>query len=678
METRNEELETASIELYQYMCNALVGSEKIVRYRRLFFKLFDETWNTQRGFELISSGSKSEGLDLHGSDFDLMTLQKLFKVYENIDSSGFVITIDTNNAQPGFALLKVPENIGKCCPDLFPKTDNGYLLSSRKMRDLLTVKSRLYNGAFSIHGPSVCHNEVDLDRVYCLQCNTWPFAAKDWLLRNKSIEWPPQEVMENITEQGVLLVPVGSKSSSNEVNDLEWRMSFSLSEKVLIHSFNYVQLMCYALLKIYLKEIVNSKKTLSKLLCSYYMKTLLFWILEETDGSKWTPENLIHCFLACVKRLCYWITINYIPNYFIPTHNMIDGKLSNEARNEMIRMLNGVLSDTGWENIFYANSLDGFRARLSFNQVNCYNSFDKAIFPLYMTLEMKYFDFEHKYKHVIHRIVSNLPKTVKNICALQFLCFNYFSLSNVKFCNGDLKCRRSKHGHNKCTYITYRLILAKLIINTYSDAASGWLLLAAFFYNHREHFKMFPLLDLVTAQLSIDRLYLSLYLKTNFIHTLSRKRLSAKCSFLKRLRQEVMKDVPYNIDTKNSFLAHKNLGVSEVNEFLSCYPAVILHYFSFLAHYELGNIHQADRHMRMLQNTVQNTESGNPHLSVNANTYLMRALSFSNDLAGFQLTSKRVLQMMKKSDEYKTFLKDVLTVNDSLAPLARMIQNLDR
>ncbi|XP_071171140.1 cyclic GMP-AMP synthase-like receptor 2 [Mytilus edulis] len=420
METRNEELETASIELYQYMCNALVGSEKIVRYRRLFFKLFDETWNTQRGFELISSGSKSEGLDLHGSDFDLMTLQKLFKVYENIDSSGFVITIDTNNAQPGFALLEVPENIGKCCPVLFPKTDNGYLLSSRKMRDLLTVKSRLYNGAFSIHGPSVCHNEVDLDRVYCLQCNTWPFAAKAWLLRNKSIEWPPQEVMENITEQGVLLVPVGSKSSSNEVNDLEWRMSFSLSEKVLIHSFNYVQLMCYALLKIYLKEIVNSKKTLSKLLCSYYMKTLLFWILEETDGSKWTPENLIHCFLACVKRLCYWITINYIPNYFIPTHNMID------------------------------------------------------------------------------------------------------------------------------------------------------------------------------------------------------------------------------------------------------------------AHYELGNIHQADRHMRMLQNTVQNTESGNPHLSVNANTYLMRALSFSNDLAGFQLTSKRVLQMMKKSDEYKAFLKDVLTVNDSLAPLARMIQNLDR
>ncbi|CAG2214924.1 unnamed protein product [Mytilus edulis] len=297
METRNEELETASIELYQYMCNTLVGSEKIVRYRRLFFKLFDETWNTQRGFELISSGSKSEGLDLHGSDFDLMTLQKLFKVYENIDSSGFCITIDTNNAQPGFALLKVPENIGKCCPVLFPKTDNGYLLSSRKMRDLLTVKSRLYNGAFSIHGPSVCHNEVDLDRVYCLQCNTWPFAAKDWLLRNKSIEWPPQEVMENITEQ---------------------------------------------------------------------------------------------------------------------------------------------------------------------------------------------------------------------------------------------------------------------------------------------------------------------------------------------------------------------------------------------AHYELGNIHQADRHMRMLQNTVQNTESGNPHLSVNANTYLMRALSFSNDLAGFQLTSKRVLQMMKKSDEYKTFLKDVLTVNDSLAPLARMIQNLDR
>ncbi|XP_052098891.1 uncharacterized protein LOC127733600 [Mytilus californianus] len=677
MDSRNEELETASIELYQYMCNVLVGSEKIVRYRRLFFKLFDETWNTQHGFELISSGSKSEGLDLHGSDFDVMTLHKYLKVYENIDSSGFAVNIDTNNAQPGFALLNVPESIGKFCPVLFSKTDNGYLLSSRKIKDLLMVKPRLYNGAFSIHGPSVCHNEVDLDMVYCLQCNTWPFVAKNWLLRNRSSEWPPQELIDNIAEQGVLLVPVGSKSSSNDVNELEWRMSFSLSEKVLIHSFNHVQIICYALLKIYLKEIVNSNKILSKLLCSYYMKTLLFWILEETDGSKWTSENLIHCFLVCVKRLLYFISCNYLPNYFVPAHNMIDGKLSNEARNELIRMLNGVLSDKGWENIFHANSLDGFRARLSFNLVNGYNVFDKAIFPLYMTLEMKYFDFEHKCKHVIHRIVSSLPKSVKNICALQFLCFNYSSLSNVKFCNGDPKCRRAKQSHNKCTYITYRLILAKLLINTYSDAASGWLLLAAFFYNHREHFKMFPLLDLVTVQLSIDRLYLSHHLKTSFIHTLTRKRLSAKCSFLKRLRQEVMKDVPYNIDTKNSFLAHENLGASEIHAFLPCYPVVILHYFSFLIHFELGDNFQADRQLRMLQNTVENTVSGNTHLCVNANTYLMRALRFSNNLAGFHSTCIRVSQIMKQSDEYKTFLEDVSSVNDKIAPLARMMQNLD-
>ncbi|VDI68530.1 Hypothetical predicted protein [Mytilus galloprovincialis] len=186
------------------------------------------------------------------------------------------------------------------------------------------------------------------------------------LAAEKQIIWMAfsrTELMENITELGVLLVPVGSKSSSNEVNELEWRMSFSLSEKVLIHSFNHVQLICYYVPRVahicyaLLKIFSNSKKTLSKLLCSYYMKTLLFWILEETDGSKWTPDNLIHCFLVCVKRLCYWISINYIPNYFIPSHNMIDGKLSNKARNEMIRMLNRVLSDRGWVIIFFMRIL---------------------------------------------------------------------------------------------------------------------------------------------------------------------------------------------------------------------------------------------------------------------------------------------------------------------------------
>jgi hypothetical protein len=37
-----------------------------------------------------------------------------------------------------------------------------------------------------------------------------------------------------------------------------WRFSFSVGEKLLIYSFTHVQLMCYALMKILLKDVIDS------------------------------------------------------------------------------------------------------------------------------------------------------------------------------------------------------------------------------------------------------------------------------------------------------------------------------------------------------------------------------------------------------------------------------------
>lgn len=52
--------------------------------------------------ETISSGSKSEGLDLPGSDFDVMLLSKRFKVFEgtdNIYDIDCALALETNIAQ---------------------------------------------------------------------------------------------------------------------------------------------------------------------------------------------------------------------------------------------------------------------------------------------------------------------------------------------------------------------------------------------------------------------------------------------------------------------------------------------------------------------------------------------------------------------------------------------------
>lgn len=161
---------------------------------------------------------------------------------------------------------------------------------------------------FEIHGP--CTSDSILlnhDVSNCLKCHAWPTIAKRWLLRFRPSGWPSQNIISEIISQGCLLILVCSKSSCSEIHPFEWRFSFSLSEKkLLVHSFNHTQMLCYALLKSWLKEILNTDNILNNRLCSYFVKTVLFWILEEDENLNWLPQNLLHCFLVCIHRL-HWI-----------------------------------------------------------------------------------------------------------------------------------------------------------------------------------------------------------------------------------------------------------------------------------------------------------------------------------------------------------------------------------
>jgi hypothetical protein len=63
-------MDDVSVKLYKYMCDEVVGSEKVVDYRRQFFNVFDDVYNYRqdKNWHHISSGSKAEGLNLPGSD----------------------------------------------------------------------------------------------------------------------------------------------------------------------------------------------------------------------------------------------------------------------------------------------------------------------------------------------------------------------------------------------------------------------------------------------------------------------------------------------------------------------------------------------------------------------------------------------------------------------------------
>ncbi|CAG2224723.1 unnamed protein product [Mytilus edulis] len=103
------EMKAVSVRLYKYLCDEIVGSEKVVRYKRLYCKLHDEIlYDSESELTCISSGSMAEGLNLPGSDIDIMLVLKTSEVYENKpEDEEDLIILDTENALPGFALLKV-------------------------------------------------------------------------------------------------------------------------------------------------------------------------------------------------------------------------------------------------------------------------------------------------------------------------------------------------------------------------------------------------------------------------------------------------------------------------------------------------------------------------------------------------------------------------------------------
>lgn len=173
----------------------------------------------------------------------------------------------------------------------------------------------------TIHGP--CANfsvgRSDTDFAFGFLCSIWSSRVRYyWEKRCILHNWPSSNVLQNECH----LVAIGSKLSDDE-NDLEWRLSFSMAERKLVYSMNHTQFMCYGL--IFLKEVINHNVQ-EPLLCSYFLKTTLFWLIQ-TGNIKWCPDNLLDSFWACFKYLIHCVWFDVLPNFFIAQNNMFINKV---------------------------------------------------------------------------------------------------------------------------------------------------------------------------------------------------------------------------------------------------------------------------------------------------------------------------------------------------------------
>ncbi|CAG2244914.1 unnamed protein product [Mytilus edulis] len=104
--TQNE-----SIALYHNLCQKIVGTEEHVKTLRLMNTIRDYLYSTTNENIIITSGSFGEGLEMRGSDLDVMSVTKCMEVYgeTQIDknTNKLHFTMDIEDTHPGFTKLRI-------------------------------------------------------------------------------------------------------------------------------------------------------------------------------------------------------------------------------------------------------------------------------------------------------------------------------------------------------------------------------------------------------------------------------------------------------------------------------------------------------------------------------------------------------------------------------------------
>ncbi|VDI31978.1 Hypothetical predicted protein [Mytilus galloprovincialis] len=400
-----------------------------------------------------------------------------------------------------------------------------------------------------------------MDMAMCLKCDQWVSHAQPWISRPRLI-WPSPELISKITLFGTLFVPIGNKGSLNE--NLQWRISFSVAEKVLIYSFSHTQLLCYALLKILLKEIVNEKEELKDLLCSYFLKTVMFWMSEENEISVWRPDNIIPCFMACLKRLIYCIEYSTLLHYFIPDNNLFYLRFNNKQKNTLINFLKQS-RQKGIQIFSSSQTLHDYRrfqcaTTRSVCEINLYKVIGSLTQYFYTSC------FNTNSSVLLFTLLSHCKSELSRCIFKHSLTSSYqqmpCTLLNVNNLN------------NKQQYKLYKHDLSQLLVGVHSDAVSGWLILASFFYGHNNYLASIDIINYTlskcAAESSLSQITIK-QTKTLKLMSLLKKLPSAYIRFYKFRLNSV---IPIELKSPHIFeplIPISSIPFAHFLRFLCCY-----------------------------------------------------------------------------------------------------------
>ncbi|XP_076083514.1 uncharacterized protein LOC143054389 [Mytilus galloprovincialis] len=454
-------------ELFSRFLSLHIGTAKIVKLRRLLINKFHNKINHPYSAQMEIIGSTSEGLDMSRSDIDYLFVANIpvHETGEQNNDAMFVVEYDSlmDIIHPGYVMLRnfVPSNELHTCLNV--------------LNDILGIKNCT---KLKQHGPAFMRStrDVDYDQIFSLKSESWPKIAMEWIHRNRKFGWPSQEMIYSIVQKGCHIVPVGS--SRNHAVDKDWRLSFCTAEKQLIETFNHTQILVYGVLKLILREIMN-KPNVAELLCSYVMKTVMFWVIEDTSSSYWIPQNILLCFHLCLRRLIQFVNAMNCPSYFVKGNNLFRERFNTAEKKVLLQILCDIACH-GWQWVLQTKTLERFsyfmtRQKLDIDILNhtVYKKEQLDIFKL--TFDIIQLCRERTY-YIMSKVIPMNKSFLSTICKVPVIRHKTISLV-CHFIDTD----NSNLGQ-KSLYTLRKLEMHLLTMESLDSIVSGKILLSSWLY----------------------------------------------------------------------------------------------------------------------------------------------------------------------------------------------------
>ncbi|XP_052673380.1 uncharacterized protein LOC128155620 [Crassostrea angulata] len=586
-----EGMQHMSESVFQGLC-LIMGTSQQVAIRREISDMKEvvrRVATTNNKSTLMFSGSLREGFRLKGSDVDFMYWPNNHRVIMDMSQSEYYNTVnttlilsDSSESPPGFTLLQL----------LTQTRDREVQSSCVRINDRLYISSFTYRHLTcstlvpnsTVHGPcgSGVRGGMEYDTAWCFMCDFWPLSASSWI--DRCLSWPDAEVVNDIIRNGCHFVAIGHPLGQQE--NEEWRISFSQAEYKLVSSMSHCQFLTYGLLKLFLKEVLNQQsEETNNLLCSYHMKTTIFWAIQQNTLSHWCPQNLLVGFWACFKLLLKWVYEGICPNFFIPQNNMFLTKVHGSTQNRLFLQLHE-LYKKGLACLLQSSSIRSYITDVLYNPrlsictaesvMKCEVDYDVELLKESSDVSIVLGDLFSltKTMHMIEQLVNSHP-TQYQIVTLQkltssILQYNTFVLTNM-YTNTNV---------NKKMYITDKISCHMLKLAANFGGISDMVYIAMHHYKMLRYREALSVIEMTKVKLAQPYLMYRSVNRERFTEALGGQSWSTK------MRQAVAKDIQlvsafcyiHELIPEQRSALQKNTSVIFIPVF------VMLHFIEFLCY----------------------------------------------------------------------------------------------